>query len=206
MASFDNCEPALQYRLQTCNQVKEVSKDFLGFLGITEFIFARFDSNGQHIDIGTNEKWIKFYLENKDRLDISVVDNMWCGSDNTTRFWIWPEPSSEKTDVFRALNEHNLSHGLTVFEKRNGLLSLWAFATTPDRPGVRETYLNHQKDFQSFAREFSERGEDLIENCVKTDTIVAKQKLLKHLHNPVLDAQTVRFKKRVGGKILQYPE
>ncbi len=203
MENLSNSKSALQYRLQASDQVKAVSKDFLTSLGITEFVFIRFNSNGQHIDLSTSKKWVKFFFENKN-LDISVVDNMWGGSDNTMRFWIWPEPSSEKTDLFRALNEHNLFHGLTVFEKKDGLLSMWAFATAPDNPGIKETYLNHRNDFQSFSREFCERGSELIKNCVATNTMCSEKKLLKSLHNPVLDANIDRFERHINGKSMLY--
>lgn len=195
-------EADLNYRLQASDHLRSICAEFFRKFGLTDFCYSQFDEQGNQIDLCTNTKWINFYFENRHKIDISVVENMWELENNLMCYWNWPIPSLHQSDIFNALNRHNMSNGLSVFEKHNNQLSIWCFATMPDNTQIRGSYLDNLDEFKLFAREFMRRGKELIDNCTKIKTISSKKKITKDLYQPVMCNSINNFKKQIqdGGE------
>jgi DNA-binding CsgD family transcriptional regulator len=58
--------------------------------------------------------------------------------------------------------QHNLCHGITIYDKRNEYVDLWAFATERNNNGVYNLYVNKMFLIKKFILYFQEKAHSLL--------------------------------------------
>ncbi|MBT5654633.1 MAG: hypothetical protein HOI80_03925, partial [Alphaproteobacteria bacterium] len=184
MDTLNRSNSALESGLGVVEQLDALCKPFLKYIGATNLIYANFNKFGEQLDVSSHEGWLKYYFENRQQLDISIVEHMWLAEEGKINYWLWPKPTGSKEDVFSALDSHNLCNGLSVFKKEKDTLSIWAFSTEQENTGIINEYINNLDLISDFTKFFSAAGKSILDGCLYTKMVSSEIKRLKELYDP----------------------
>lgn len=132
-------------------------KYFLKFL-----TFRRLYTDGRIIHLSNHQGWLHHSIDHaywQSGSSLQRINNIGV---NKQYVHLWSEQAHLKDTVYAAMHHLNLWHGITLYDKTDKYVDLWAFATDRDNPQIRDLYMNEIATVKRFILYAFDRAHDLF--------------------------------------------
>lgn len=112
--------------------------------------FRRLFTNGKIIHLSNDHQWLDHSFEHSLWQSTSSLKRIQSIDIDTQYSHVWNHDPSMTDHVYQAMYEKNLWHGLTLYDKREDYVDLWAFATDRSNTMAMNFYTNHMDIIKQF--------------------------------------------------------
>jgi len=121
--------------------------------GINFFVYLKMYDNGRIVRHCSSFEWSKVYMDNAFYNDIFFYAQFVTAcNESREKFFLWE--ASAATRLLSACYDYDIWHGLSSFQKHEGFVEAYSFATTQKNIEVYNTYFNHMDLLKDFLRSF----------------------------------------------------
>ncbi|MCC8399085.1 MAG: helix-turn-helix transcriptional regulator [Rickettsia endosymbiont of Platyusa sonomae] len=190
IVSHDQLLTIKNYNLQILDQLKTIASPIENY-GIQFLTFRRIYTDGKLIHFSNNEVW----------LDHSFDHQLWQSTSSLKRIskigldkqyaHVWDNNAHTTDHVYNAMYQHNLWHGLTLYDRRQNYVDLWAFATDRNNTEILDFYINELNIIKKFILYLQDKTYSIffptnVDVFIKTDktiNLVNKENSIYHTEN-----------------------
>jgi DNA-binding CsgD family transcriptional regulator len=133
--------------LPTLNSLSSPLKDKFNLSFLT---FRRLYANGRIIHISNHKDWLENSLSNKFWQSMTSLKRINSINLNQQYAHLWDENAYKKDHVYNAMYENDLWHGITIYDKHDSYVDLWAFATDRSNYQIKNLYVNRLNILKQF--------------------------------------------------------
>lgn len=170
---------AFKYNQSIDSVLREICDPLFKSFGINGFGYARFYKNGQCFDIFSDIKWQQLYFDKFDCYHLVKEDLKFSSNNSSTVLW-GNSLIERKNPILNASYEHNLWHGLRIYESFADHVDCWHFTTAVSNFQIVNFYINEINSFKRYIHYFNEKAASLIN----------KQNSLYFLEKNIFDDQS----------------
>lgn len=150
----------LEYNSSISNIVNTLTKPLLVNFAINTFTYTRIYEN-KILRISNNEPWNKFHISNK-FYELDHYQNDIKGmSGSNTYITLWNGKSN--TNLIKGMHAYGLWYGLSIYQKCNGYIEMWSFASREDNSQIESFYFNNIHLLERFIVYFKNKASELID-------------------------------------------
>ena len=155
---------ALQYAATKHPLLNTISRPLKDYLGIDYFGYKRYyPTLKKYIFLSTNELWMNCHIKTvtshgaffSDAMDLFEPDRMYCVT--------WPDSPTD--DFLEGLVQHDMWHGINLYQRTDEYIDLWTFSTSKVNEQFRFLRLNLCEDLKKFVAHFVNKTQGWLEDA-----------------------------------------
>lgn len=177
------------YNLSILNNIEETSLLLENSFEIKFLTYRRFTDDGKLLHISRSHQWLDCSLEHNFLTSSSSISRIMSAKNGKLTPYLWPSHSKDNT--YQALNENGFHNGITVYEKFNNQIELWAFYTEKEKTDAPQLYMNNFDIIGHFIAYFKDKHFDIINN--KQEQLLIQTDIGKYLSPVVQDTRKATF-------------
>ncbi len=153
---------AFKYNEAIQGVLNEIADPIFKNFHMNGFGYARFYKTGQCFDIFSDIEWQKTYFDKFDCYHL-IREDLKFSCPNNSSTVLWGNSSIERNDpILNASYEHNLWHGLRIYETFEDYVDCWHFTTSVSNFQIVNFYINEINAFKRYIHYFNEKAAHLI--------------------------------------------
>lgn len=151
-----------EYNLSILPDLQEIGAPLYENYYLKFLTFRRLYTDGRIIHLSNHQKWLHEAIDNAYWQSNSSLQRINRMDVHKQHVHLWAEQAHQKDRVYGAMHDLDLWHGITLYDKTDTYVDLWAFATDRDNPQIRELYLNDMATVKRFMLYTFDRAHDLF--------------------------------------------
>lgn len=122
--------------------------------------FRRLYDDGRLLHFANDLAWLDYTYDNHIWQSLSSMERILKTPTDGQYAYIWPAIAQDY--VYEALRAHNLWNGITIYDKREKYVDMWAFAADIENMGVLNLYLNELTILKQFIMYLHDKARSLF--------------------------------------------
>ena len=119
--------------------------------------YRRFYNDGKMLYLFNHKEWMRFVLEKELWTTTRFQEKIKLINQSYSIHSIWEDKYLEKEEIYKALFEHNIWNGISIYRKFEHYIETFAFASMRENTSLLNFYIEHMETIEHFILYFRQQ-------------------------------------------------
>lgn len=166
--TYKSIDTFFKYYTSFSSVIESICQPLFQISGLTHFAYVKVYNDGKILRFSNLDYWTEKYFDNEIFNDKSFyLNKLKTVPLYGERRFLWTGTPSEKT--YSLMHENNIWNGLSIYQRYQGFVESFHFASTRDNTGILEFYIQDNNVLYEFMVHFKEKFSSFIEEAEKNN-------------------------------------